>query len=131
MKRRSLVVEPSPRSAPSPTIDAGNHIVENAWSPQLKALLSALTGHALPEVIVRRPDRKMSAAAWQLVRARIDAAFAALEAAGIVTAHAQGDTQGDGHDDTREHFVERGGTAASLKGFCFYSGDDEARQAHQ
>ncbi|HYQ25370.1 ankyrin repeat domain-containing protein [Stenotrophomonas sp.] len=105
----------------------GNHTVENAWSPQVKALLSALTGHALPQVIVRKPDRKMSAAAWKLARARIDAAFAALEASDIVTAHAQGDTQDDGHDDTHEHFVERGGIAAGLKGFCFYSGDDMKR----
>jgi len=105
----------------------GNHIVENAWSPQVKALLAALTGHALPAVIVRKPDRKMPAAAWKLARTRIDAAFAVLEAAGIVTAHAQGDTQDDGHDDTHEHFVERGGVAAGLKGFCFYSGDDMKR----
>ena len=105
----------------------GNHIVENAWSPQVKALLAALTGHALPAVIVRKPDRKMPAAAWKLARTRIDAAFAVLEAAGIVTAHAQGDTQDDGRDDTHEHFVERGGVAAGLKGFCFYSGDDMKR----
>lgn len=102
----------------------GNHIVENAWSAQVKTLLSALTGHAIPEVIVRKPDRKMAAAAWKLARTKIDAAFAVLEAVGIVTAHAQGDTQDDGRDDTHEHFVERGGTAAGLKGFCFYSVDD-------
>ncbi|WP_406234738.1 DUF6891 domain-containing protein [Isoptericola jiangsuensis] len=108
----------------------GNHIVENAWSPQVKALLSALTGHAVPAVVVRKPDRKMSASAWKLARTRIDAAFAVLEAAGIVTAHAQGDTQDDGRDDTHEHFVERGGVAAGLKGFCFYSGDDLKRAKH-
>ncbi|HDS1043203.1 TPA: ankyrin repeat domain-containing protein [Stenotrophomonas maltophilia] len=105
----------------------GNHIVENAWLPQVKALLAALTGHPIPEVIVRKPDRRMSAAAWKLARGTIDAAFAVLEAAGIVTAHAQGDTQDDGRDDTHEHFVERGGTAAGLKGFGFYSGDDMKR----
>ncbi|AWH54662.1 ankyrin repeat domain-containing protein [Stenotrophomonas sp. ESTM1D_MKCIP4_1] len=105
----------------------GNHVVENAWSAQVKALLCALTGHAPPEAPVRKPDRKMSAAAWKLARAKIDAAFAALEATGIVTGHAQGDTQDDGHDDTHERFVERGGTAAGLRGFCFYSGDDMKR----
>lgn len=57
----------------------GNHIVENAWSPQVKTLLSALTGHAIPAVVMRKPDRKMSAAAWKLGRARIDAGFAALK----------------------------------------------------
>lgn len=105
----------------------GNHIVENAWSPRVKALLAVLTGRATPEVIVRKLDQKMSATAWKLARTRIDAAFEALKAAGIVTAHAQGDTQDDGHDDTHERFVERGGTAAGLKGFCFYSGDDMKR----
>ena len=105
----------------------GNHIVENAWSPQVKALLSALTGHALPEVIVRKPDRKMSAAAWKLARARIDAAFAVLEAAGIVATAGCGDTPDDAADDTNELFWQRGGTDAGLKGFCFYSGDDMKR----
>lgn len=105
----------------------GNHVVENAWSPQVQALLSALTGHAIPGIIVRKPDLKMSAAAWKRAQARIDAAFAVLEAAGIVTAHAQGDTQDDGHADTHQRFAERGGAAAGLKGFCFYSGDDMKR----
>jgi len=105
----------------------GNHIVENAWSPQVKALLSALTGHALPKVIVRKPDRKMSAAAWKLARARIDAAFAVLEAAGIVATAGCGDTPDDAADDTNELFWQRGGTDAGLKGFCFYSGDDMKR----
>ncbi len=105
----------------------GNHIVENAWSPQVKALLSALTGHALPKVIVRKPDRKMSAAAWKLARARIDAAFAVLEAAGIVATAGCGDTPDDAADDTNELFWQRGGTDAGLKGLCFYSGDDMKR----
>ncbi len=105
----------------------GNHIVENAWSPQVKTLLSALTGHAIPAVVVRKPDRKMSAAAWKLARARIDAAFAVLEAAGIVATAGCGDTPGDAADDTNELFWQRGGTGASLKGFCFYSGDDMKR----
>ncbi len=105
----------------------GNHIVDNAWSPQVQALLSALTGHATATVVVRKPDQKLSAAAWKLARTKIDAAFAILEAAAIVTAHAQGDTQDGGRDDTHERFIERGGTDAGLKGFCFYSGDDMKR----
>jgi len=105
----------------------GNHIVENAWSAQVKALLSALTGHAIPEVIVRKPDRKMSAAARKLARAKIDAAFAVLESAGIVTTGGCGDTRDDAADDTNELFWQRGGTDAGLKGFCFYSGDDMKR----
>ena len=105
----------------------GNHIVENAWSPQVKTLLSALTGHAIAAVVVRKPDRKMSAAAWKLARARIDAAFAVLEAAGIVATGGCGDTPGDAADDTNELFWQRGGTGAGLKGFCFYSGDDMKR----
>ena len=105
----------------------GNHIVENAWSAQVKALLSALTGRAIPEVIVRKPDRKMSAAAWKLARAKIDAAFAVLESAGIVTTGGCGDTRDDAADDTNELFWQRGGTDAGLKGFCFYSGDDMKR----
>ncbi len=105
----------------------GNHIVENAWSAQVKALLSALTGHAIPPVVVRKPDRKMSAAAWKLARTKIDAAFAVLESAGIVTTGGCGDTRDDAADDTNELFWQRGGTDAGLKGFCFYSGDDMKR----
>ncbi len=105
----------------------GNHIGENAWSPQVKALLSALTSHAIPSVMVRKPDRKMSAAAWKLARARIDAAFAVLKAAGIVATAGCGDTPDDAADDTNELFWQRGGTDAGLKGFCFCSGDDMKR----
>ncbi|WP_199913886.1 ankyrin repeat domain-containing protein [Stenotrophomonas sp. YAU14A_MKIMI4_1] len=105
----------------------GNHIVENAWSRQVKSLLSALTGHAVPPVVVRKPDRKMSAAAWKLAQAKIKDAFAILEAAGIVTTRGCGDTRDDAADDTNELFWRRGGTEAGLKGFCFYSGDDMKR----
>ncbi|WP_313205461.1 ankyrin repeat domain-containing protein [Stenotrophomonas sp.] len=105
----------------------GNHIVKNAFSPKVKTLLSALTGHAIPPVVVRKPDRKMSAAAWKLARTKIDAAFAVLESAGIVTTGGCGDTRDDAADDTNELFWQRGGTDAGLKGFCFYSGDDMKR----
>jgi len=105
----------------------GNHIVENAWSPQVKSLLSALTGHVVPPVVVRKPDRKMSAAAWKLAQAKIEAAFAILESAGIVTTRGCGDTRDDAADDTNELFWRRGGTEAGRKGFCFYSGDDMKR----
>lgn len=105
----------------------GIHIVVNAWSQRVQSLLSALTGYAAPKVVAPKPARKMSMTAWKQARVKIDAAFEILETAGIVTAHALGDTPGDGHDDTNELFWERGGTDAGLKGFCFYSGDDMKR----
>jgi hypothetical protein len=50
--------------------------------------------------------------------------FEALTKAGLVTLQDAGQTQSDGFSDCSEAFHERGGKAAGVHGFCFYTRQD-------
>lgn len=102
----------------------GNHVVVNAMVPEVQALLSAVTGYPVPVAREPRPAQKLRAADWRAAHAKITAAFADLDAQGIVTAQDIGMTQDDGFADTAQQFIERGGMDAGLVGLCFYTRQD-------
>lgn len=105
----------------------GNHITVNAMMPEVQELLSALTGVALVEPEPEPEPVKLSAAQWRAAQTRLDAFFALLTQAGLVALQDAGTTQSDGFSDCSEIFHERGGAAAGLHGFCFYTRQDRNR----
>lgn len=105
----------------------GNHITVNAMMPEVQALLSELTGVALEEPEPEPEPVKLNAAQWRAAQIRLDALFAALTEAGLVALQDAGTTQSDGFSDCSEIFHERGGAAAGLHGFCFYTRQDRNR----
>ena len=108
--------------------DDGNHVVENAMLPEVQALLSHLTGYAVPDDEGDEPDpQKMSAAQWRVAEQKIADVFQQLEAQGIVCLQDAGQTQDDAFADGSEIFIERGGVDAGLIGMCFYTRQDQNR----
>lgn len=107
--------------------DHGNHITVNAMMPEVQQLLSTLTGVALLEPQPEPEPVKLSAAQWRAAQRKLDALFTALTQAGLVALQDAGTTQSDGFADCSEHFHERGGAAAGLHGFCFYTRQDRNR----
>jgi bifunctional non-homologous end joining protein LigD len=102
----------------------GNHVVENAMMPVVKALLSQITGHPIPKKEEAPEPRKMSMSQWRAAQKKIDAAFDILESAGIIALQDAGHTQEDGFADAAELFRARGGSEAGLAGMCFYTRQD-------
>ncbi|MDH6165401.1 hypothetical protein M2282_000529 [Variovorax boronicumulans] len=103
----------------------GNHITVNAMMEEVIALLAGVTGKPIPAPPPPEPDPvKMTTAQWRTVKARIDEVFDALTKAGLVTLQDAGQTQSDGFSDCSEAFHERGGEAAGVHGFCFYTRQD-------
>jgi bifunctional non-homologous end joining protein LigD len=112
----------------------GNHITVNAMMEEVVALLARVTGKPIPEPPPPEPDPvKMTTAQWRAAKARIDGVFEALTKAGLVTLQDAGSTQSDGFSDCVEAFHERGGEAAGVHGFCFYTRQDlnRAKSASQ
>ncbi len=105
----------------------GNHITVNAMMPEVQELLSALTGVPLAEPEPELEPVKLSAAQWRAAQARLNVLFEALTQAGLVALQDVGTTQSDGFDDCSQVFHERGGAAAGLQGFCFYTRQDRNR----
>lgn len=105
----------------------GNHITVNAMMPEVQELLSALTGVPLAEPEPELEPVKLSAAQWREAQVRLNALFESLTQAGLVALQDVGTTQSDGFDDCSEVFHERGGAAAGLHGFCFYTRQDRNR----
>ncbi|NMK49366.1 ankyrin repeat domain-containing protein [Achromobacter sp. Bel] len=105
----------------------GNHITVNAMMPEVQELLSELTGVALEEPEPEPEPVKLSAAQWREAQGRLDALFEVLTQAGLVALQDAGTTQSDGFADCTEIFHERGGAAAGLHGFCFYTRQDRNR----
>jgi hypothetical protein len=60
---------------------------------------------------------------------RLDGAFAALNARGIIALQNAGYTQSDGYDDIRESYHEHSDRDAII-GYCFYHGQDLERAVH-
>lgn len=103
----------------------GNHVTVNAMMEEVAELLSRITGRPLPEPPPPEPDPvKMSTAQWRVAQARIEAVFGELTKAGLVALQDAGQTQSDGFSDCSEEFHERGGEAAGIHGFCFYTRQD-------
>lgn len=105
----------------------GNHVVVNAMLPEVKALLSAVTGYPIPPPPVELPKVKMKAAEWRGAKEHLDRVFARLDAAGVICLHDAGTTQEDGFSDCAEEFRRRGGVEKGLLGFCFYTSQDLRR----
>lgn len=105
----------------------GNHITVNAMMPEVQELLSELTGVALEEPEPEPEPVKLSAAQWRDAQGRLDAMFEVLTQAGLVALQDAGTTQSDGFADCSEAFHARGGAAAGLHGFCFYTRQDRNR----
>ncbi|HEX8507041.1 MAG TPA: hypothetical protein VF630_16875 [Hymenobacter sp.] len=72
-------------------------------------------------------DKKAAEAAWPPVTDcdRLDQAFAALSAKGIIVLQNAGYTMSDGLDDVAEVLAEEG--REGIRGYCFYHGQDLAR----
>ncbi|MDP9991554.1 bifunctional non-homologous end joining protein LigD [Variovorax boronicumulans] len=103
----------------------GNHVTVNAMMEEVVELLARVTGKPIPEPPPPEPDPvKMTTAQWRAAKARIDEVFNALTKAGLVTLQDAGQTQSDGFSDCSEAFRERGGKAAGVHGFCFYTRQD-------
>ncbi len=103
----------------------GNHVTVNAMLEETQVLLSRLTGVPLAPPPPPEPDPvKLNAAGWRAAKVKIDAVFSALEAGGLVALQDAGTTQSDGFSDCAEVFGDKGGEAAGLHGFCFYSRQD-------
>lgn len=102
----------------------GKHIVINAMNKEVQAMLSQITGVAVPPLKIEIPAIKMTSAQWSAAKRRIGAIFDALTQAGLVTMQDAGTTQEDGFSDCAEEFFARGGVQANLHGFCFYSRQD-------
>ncbi|MCR6480466.1 ankyrin repeat domain-containing protein [Variovorax sp. ZS18.2.2] len=103
----------------------GNHVTVNAMMEEVIELLARVTGKPIPEPPPPEPDPvKMTTAQWRAAKARIDEVFDALTKAGLVTLQDAGQTQSDGFSDCSEAFRERGGKAAGVHGFCFYTRQD-------
>ena len=106
----------------------GNHVIKNAMMPEVKQLLSRITGKPVPAPPAPSPEPVgMRAAQWHAAQARIKLVFDALSDAGIVALQEAGYTQEDGFSDCAEAYHSRGGADAGLHGFCFYTGQDAAR----
>lgn len=103
----------------------GNHVTVNAMMEEVVELLARVTGKPIPEAPPPEPDPvKMTTAQWRAAKARIDEVFDVLTKAGLVTLQDAGQTQSDGFSDCAEVFRERGGEAAGVHGFCFYTRQD-------
>lgn len=103
----------------------GNHIMVNAMMEDVVELLSRVTGKPIPEPPPPEAEPvKMTPAQWRAARLRIDAVFATLGRAGVVSLHDAGYTQSDGFSDASEAFHDGGGEAAGLHGICFYTRQD-------
>ncbi|MDP9891589.1 bifunctional non-homologous end joining protein LigD [Variovorax boronicumulans] len=106
----------------------GNHVTVNAMMEEVVELLARVTGKPIPEPPPPEPDPvKMTTAQWRAAKARIDEVFNALTKAGLVALQDAGQTQSDGFSDCAEVFRERGGEAAGVHGFCFYTRQDLSR----
>lgn len=106
----------------------GNHVIVNAMMPAVKAFISTATGRPVPAPRPPEPKPvKMSAADWRAAKQRLDPVFATLAAAGLVVLQDAGTTQEDGFADCTEIWQRRGGAAAGLHGFCFYTRQDLTR----
>lgn len=103
----------------------GSHIITNAMTPEVQALLSHVTGIPVPSAAAAPPEPiKMKLGEWRAAKRRIDAAFDALSKRGLVALQDAGYTQSDGFSDCAEVFHESGGQDAGLHGFCFYTRQD-------
>ncbi|MET3494639.1 DUF6891 domain-containing protein [Variovorax boronicumulans] len=103
----------------------GNHITVNAMMEEVVELLARVTGQPIPEPPPPEPEPvKMTAAQWRAAKARIDGVFETLMKAGLVALHDAGYTQSDGFSDCAQAFHERGGEAAGVHGFCYYTRQD-------
>lgn len=106
----------------------GNHVIKNAMMPEVKQLLSRITGKPVPAPPAPSPEPvRMWAAQWRSAQARIRLVFDAPSDAGIVALQEAGYTQEDGFSDCTEAYHSRGGADAGLHGFCFYTEQDAAR----
>jgi hypothetical protein len=56
---------------------------------------------------------------------RLDRAFEALEARGVIALHVAGYTQSDGLSDVTEVYHENGGKKSNYAGHCFYTEQDQ------
>ena len=103
----------------------GNHVILNARLPKVKQLLARLTGQASPPPRAPAPENvRLSAARWRAAKKRLDAAFEALRAGGLIALHDVGVTQDDGFADCSQAFHDEGGASQGLTGFCFYTRQD-------
>ena len=102
----------------------GKHIVINTMNKEVQAMLSQITGVAVPPLKIEIPAIKMTSAQWNAAKRRIDTVFDALTKVGLVTMQDAGTTQEDGFSDCSEEFRARGGVQANIQGFCFYSRQD-------
>jgi ankyrin repeat protein len=103
---------------------AGNHIVVNSYSIEVKQLLTKLTGVAIPvEPEPGPPALKMSSVSWKKAKIVLDLVFRELEDAGLIILQDAGSTQSDGFDDCSEEFHKRS-DQDSIIGFCFYTRQD-------
>lgn len=105
----------------------GNHIMTNAFSDEVIALLAHVTGRSVP---VKQPEPdpvRMTAGQWRAAKTRLDTLFATLEQEGLIALQDAGDTQSDAFTSCSERFHQRNGEKTGIQGFCFYTRQDQNR----
>ncbi|SCL23917.1 Ankyrin repeat-containing protein [Micromonospora nigra] len=108
--------------------NAGQHVLCNVMMPAVGELLARVTGRPVPPPTAPEPDPvRMRAAQWRAASDRITTVFEALTDAGVVALPDTGRTQEDGFADCAEAYRKRGGAAAGLHGFCYYTRQDTNR----
>lgn len=113
---------------PTMRCSRGRHMVENAWSDEVRQLLSAASGFAIPAPPPppKYPDRPITAADWKnVVQVRLKQAFAALRQVGIFAVQGVGYTQQDGLSDCFEK-LDRRKDRARYHAYCFYTTQDRS-----
>jgi bifunctional non-homologous end joining protein LigD len=104
---------------------AGVHVVVNAMMPEVKGLLSELTGVPVPPPPPpRRKAIRLENDAWKLVKKRIDAVLAVLDAENILALWNAGPDQRDAFDACGQRAAKRG---KPVDGYCFSTKQDTDR----
>jgi hypothetical protein len=81
------------------------------------------------EIARQWSEKKKAEAAWPTRTDfdRLDDAFKALDAKGVLALHNAGNTQSDAHGDAGQVWHDRGGRASGLHGYIYYHGQDLER----
>jgi len=110
---------------PNVTNQHGNHIVKNAMMPEVKELLSRITGVAIPPPPPPpRKAKKLASIQWRNLKPQIDTVFETLSKNGLVALQDSGYTQEDAFADCSQAFHDLQDEKVGVHGFCFYTRQD-------
>jgi len=133
-----LAVEFSPTVEPVQTLidagasvdfegPAGEHLIDNAWCDDTKALLSSLTGRVAGEPPPEPPSVKLNRTEWGRAQPALNTLFENLQDCQIVAVQDCGTTQDEALGDCAEIFRRRATAGDKPIGICFYTRQDLKR----